>query len=117
MSRSEKERQDARVFHLSFIVVILNRWQVKLRRHNEYQMRERVANENKQKLALMRPDKFLHLRLDAMGTDLSDNPFWVKADKKKKERLPCRIMGSTISGRTYEHFACVITDFGKEVEK
>ena len=88
---------------------------MKLRRHNDFQKRERIANEEKQKLALMQPSKFLHIRLDAMGTDLTDNPFWVKADKKKRERLPCRIMGSTISGRVYEHVAILISDFGKEV--
>lgn len=79
-------------------------------------MEERIANQDRQNYALRRPDLALHVTLDAMGHDLSDMPFWFKGIKKKKARLPCRIMGATVAGRNFEHVACIITEFSKHVQ-
>lgn len=83
--------------------------------HNERQKEERASNERNLTKSLMFPDSFLHIRLDAMGTDLTDCPWWFKAGKKKKSRLPCRIIGATVGGHQYEHIGCLVSDFSKEV--
>ena len=78
-------------------------------------MQERLATDERQKEALMQPGRAIHFRLDAMGSDNTDTPCWRKKEKKQKTRLPCRVMGATISGKKYEHVACLITNFNKEV--
>ena len=61
------------------------------------------------------PQKAVHIRLDGMGTDLTDCPWYYKPGKKKRERLPIRLMGATVSCEKFERLGFLISEFTKEV--
>lgn len=61
------------------------------------------------------PDKAIHIRLDAMGRDLTDQPWWYKASKKQRAKLPIRLMGALLVHQKMERLGFLITEFTKEV--
>ena len=64
---------------------------------------------------MQKPEEAIHIRLDAMGKDLTDQPWWYKAAKKQQAKLPIRLMGSLVVHHKVERLAFLITEFTKEV--
>lgn len=61
------------------------------------------------------PDNAIHIRLDGMGRDYTDQPWWIKASKRQRARLPIRLMGALIVHHKVERLGFLITEFTKEV--
>lgn len=99
-----------------FYSLFSSRTQDKLATHNKRQREERIYSEKKQEYCLKNPEKAVHIRLDGMGQDLTDSPWWYKLVKKQLTKLPIRLMGATVSGRKFERLAFLISEFSKEVE-
>lgn len=74
-----------------------------------------MSSETKQDFCLQNPHLAIHIRLDAMGDDLTKAPWWYKASKRKRDRLPIRLMGSTVSHYKQERIAFLISEYTKEV--
>ena len=63
----------------------------------------------------MHPKELLFVMLDAMGTDLTDCPWWFEATKTRHAKLPVRLMGATIVGPEESHIVFLISEFNKGI--